>query len=133
MEKKLNSVMTLENWNEKLKNNTLNSYFRKKLNKEQLEVIDNLNGIVLVLAGPGSGKTRIIVYAVKKLLLLEGVRPEEIMMVTFTNKAKDSMKAKVEKKLGKLPIGILAGTFHAIGLKFIHEYQNYIFKRFKEI
>ncbi|GAG58179.1 unnamed protein product, partial [marine sediment metagenome] len=76
------------------KYNTIN--FEQELNEEQLEIVNNIKGPMLVIAGAGSGKTRTIVYSVARLLL-NGVRPSEIMLVTFTNKAAKEMIKRVEK------------------------------------
>ncbi|MFX1257015.1 MAG: ATP-dependent helicase, partial [Promethearchaeota archaeon] len=76
--------------------------------------IEELSGKILVISGAGSGKTRIITYGVAKLLE-EGVNPNEIMLVTFTNNAAKEMIKRIEKKiLGYRPRGLLHGTFHHI-------------------
>ncbi|MBA7506925.1 ATP-dependent DNA helicase PcrA [subsurface metagenome] len=103
------------------KYNTIN--FEQELNKEQLEIVNNIKGPMLVIAGAGSGKTRTIVYSVARLLL-NGVRPSEIMLVTFTNKAAKEMIKRVEKLLGKRPKGIWAGTFHSMANRFIRIYTK---------
>ena len=97
--------------------------FESDLNEEQLEVVNNISGPMLVIAGAGSGKTRTIVYSVAKLLLL-GVKPSQIMLVTFTNKAANEMIKRVESLLGKRPKGIWAGTFHSIANRFLRMYAK---------
>ena len=97
--------------------------FEKDLNDEQLEIVNNIKGPMLVIAGAGSGKTRTIVYSVAKLLL-SGVKPSQIMLVTFTNKAANEMIKRVEILLGKRPKGIWAGTFHSIANRFIRKYAK---------
>ncbi|MFX0024445.1 MAG: ATP-dependent helicase, partial [Candidatus Hermodarchaeota archaeon] len=97
--------------------------FEEDLNEEQLEIINNIKGPMLVIAGAGSGKTRTITYSVAKLLL-SGVKPREIMLVTFTNKAANEMIKRVETLLGKRPKGIWGGTFHSIANRFIRKYAN---------
>jgi DNA helicase-2/ATP-dependent DNA helicase PcrA len=97
--------------------------FENNLNEEQLKIINNIQGPMLVIAGAGSGKTRTIVYSVAKLLL-SGVYPNEIMLVTFTNKAAQEMIKRVESLLGKKPKGIWAGTFHAMANRFIRKYAK---------
>ncbi|MFX1236465.1 MAG: ATP-dependent helicase [Promethearchaeota archaeon] len=97
--------------------------FQHDLNEEQLEIINSQKGPVLVIAGAGSGKTRTIVYSVAKLLI-SGISPEEIMLVTFTNKAAEEMIKRVEILLGKRPKGIWAGTFHSIGNRFLRRYSE---------
>ncbi|MFO7796820.1 MAG: ATP-dependent helicase [Promethearchaeati archaeon] len=97
--------------------------FEENLNDEQLEIINNISGPMLVIAGAGSGKTRTITYAVAKLLLSR-VKPNEIMLVTFTNKAAKEMIKRVEILLGKRPKGIWAGTFHSMANRFIRRYSK---------
>jgi DNA helicase-2/ATP-dependent DNA helicase PcrA len=97
--------------------------FEKDLNEEQLKIVNNIKGPMLVIAGAGSGKTRTITYSVAKLLL-SGVKPGEIMLVTFTNKAANEMIKRVESLLGKRPKGIWAGTFHSMANRFIRRYAK---------
>ncbi len=97
--------------------------FKGDLNEEQLEIVNNIKGPMLVIAGAGSGKTRTIVYSVAKLLV-SGVKPSEIMLVTFTNKAAKEMIKRVEILLGRRPKGIWAGTFHSMGNRFLRKYAK---------
>ncbi len=97
--------------------------FKHNLNKEQLNIINNIQGPMLVIAGAGSGKTRTIIYAVAKLLL-SGVPSNNIMLVTFTNKAAKEMIDRLEILLGKKPKGIWAGTFHSMANRFIRRYAK---------
>jgi DNA helicase-2/ATP-dependent DNA helicase PcrA len=97
--------------------------FERDLNEEQLEIINKIKGPMLVIAGAGSGKTRTITYSVAKLLV-SGVKPSEIMLVTFTNKAANEMIERVETLLGKRPRGIWGGTFHSIANRFIRIYAK---------
>ncbi|MFX1419924.1 MAG: ATP-dependent helicase, partial [Promethearchaeota archaeon] len=97
--------------------------FTKDLNDEQLKIINNIKGPMLIIAGAGSGKTRTITYSVAKLLL-SGLRPNQIMLVTFTNKAANEMVKRVETLLGKRPKGIWGGTFHSIANRFIRKYAK---------
>lgn len=97
--------------------------FENELNAEQLEIVHNLHGPMLIIAGAGSGKTRTIVYSVAKLLV-SGVKPSQIMLVTFTNKAAHEMIKRVEELLRKRPKGIWAGTFHSIANRFLRMYAK---------
>ena len=97
--------------------------FQKELNHQQFNVIDKIKGPQLIIAGAGSGKTRTIVFCVAKLLS-EAVKPSEIMLVTFTNKAATEMIKRVEKLLGIKPKGIWAGTFHSIANRFLRQYAK---------
>lgn len=84
------------------------------LNPVQRSAVEHINGPLLILAGAGSGKTRVLTYRIGYLLEQRIVRPYEILAVTFTNKAANEMKQRVEKLL-QFPIdGMWIGTFHAI-------------------
>lgn len=97
--------------------------FKKDLNNQQYDVVNEIKGVQLIIAGAGSGKTRTIVYCVAKLLS-ESVMPSEIMLVTFTNKAAAEMIKRVEDLLGIKPKGIWAGTFHSIANRFLRQYAK---------
>jgi len=103
--------------------NYLDLDFEKNLNEDQLKIVNNIKGPVLVIAGAGSGKTRTIVYAVAKLIS-EGIRPAQIMLVTFTNKAASEMLDRTQRILGKNLKGIWAGTFHSIANQFLRKYAK---------
>jgi len=84
------------------------------LNPAQREAAEAIKGPVLILAGPGSGKTRVITYRVAYLVRTCGVSPHHIMAVTFTNKAAREMKQRLEQLLGQAIEALTLGTFHAI-------------------
>ena len=89
--------------------------FIDKLNKQQRNAVTAGNGPVLVVAGPGSGKTRVLTQRIVYLIAVEGVRPWQILAVTFTNKAAKEMQARVKSLLPDQAIeGIMLGTFHSI-------------------
>ncbi|MFL7869219.1 MAG: ATP-dependent helicase [Anaerolineales bacterium] len=88
--------------------------FLEQLNPQQRQAVTAGGGPILVLAGPGSGKTRVLTQRVAYLIAYEGVRPYQILAVTFTNKAAREMDARVNNLLGdQATQGMMLGTFHA--------------------
>jgi DNA helicase II / ATP-dependent DNA helicase PcrA len=83
------------------------------LNPAQREAVLTTEGPLLVIAGAGSGKTRVLTYRVAHLLAACGVKPNEILAITFTNKAAGEMKARVERTLGPIARAIWIMTFHS--------------------
>ena len=85
-----------------------------ELNPAQREAVELVNGPVLILAGPGSGKTRVIAHRVAYLIKVCGISPHRIMAVTFTNKAAREMEERLHRLIGSLVGDLTIGTFHAI-------------------
>jgi DNA helicase-2/ATP-dependent DNA helicase PcrA len=81
------------------------------LNKEQKDAVTCKEGLLLILAGAGSGKTKALTHRVAYLLAKNEVKPENVLLLTFTNKAAGEMKERVEKLIGITPK--FAGTFHS--------------------
>ena len=96
--------------------------FEKALNAEQLPAVTHGEGPQLVLAGAGSGKTRVITYRVAWLARERNVDPARIAAVTFTNKAAGEMKERVEGLLGIYPLPSFVGTFHRFALRLLRAY-----------
>ncbi len=99
--------------------------FKKDLNPEQYKVVTESEGPSLVLAGAGSGKTRTLVYRVA-YLLNKGIPPQNILLVTFTNKAARTMQDRVEMLLKAKPKNLWSGTFHHIGNKSLRLYAKHL-------
>jgi DNA helicase-2/ATP-dependent DNA helicase PcrA len=92
------------------------------LNDAQRQAVSAEAGSTLVLAGAGSGKTRVLVHRVAWLIQVEGVAPQEIMAVTFTNKAASEMRHRIESLLG-MPTGHLwIGTFHGLAHRLLRRH-----------
>ncbi|MCB9913844.1 MAG: UvrD-helicase domain-containing protein [Planctomycetes bacterium] len=88
------------------------------LNEAQSEAVRHADGPLLILAGPGSGKTRVVTHRLAWLLTERGVRPEEVLAITFTNKAAREMRERVERILPGTR-GLWISTFHAFGARFL--------------
>lgn len=101
-------------WLERLKN---------ELNSAQFEFTTADDSALLGLAGPGSGKTRALVYRAAHLIK-SGVQPEQLLLLTFTNKAAGEMKDRLEELLGYLPYYLWAGTFHSIGARILRKHAG---------
>lgn len=95
---------------------------RPSLNPRQLEAVRHIDGPLLVLAGAGSGKTRVITEKIAYLIRECGYRPEQIAAVTFTNKAAREMKARARALLGEdASKGLAVSTFHTLGLRILQQ------------
>src|ERR1700704_5804836 len=88
--------------------------FDRDLNEAQLAAATAPDGYNLILAGPGSGKTRVIIYRVA-YLIARGVPAESILLVTFTRRAAREMVGRLESLIGPQAAKVWAGTFHHIG------------------
>jgi DNA helicase-2/ATP-dependent DNA helicase PcrA len=97
------------------------------LNPEQREAVETLDGPVLVLAGAGTGKTRVLTTRIAHILSLGRARPSEILSVTFTNKAAREMKERVGRMVGQIVEGMpWLGTFHSIGAKILRRHAELV-------
>ncbi len=94
----------------------------KQLNPDQIAAVTHGDGPQLVLAGAGSGKTRVITYRIAWLVEERGVDPGHIAAMTFTNKAAAEMRERVEDLLGLHPVPTSVGTFHRYGLVLLRRY-----------
>ncbi len=100
-----------------------NNFLEKELNREQKELVTLQAPAILGLAGPGSGKTRALIYRAAHLIKC-GVPPSQILLVTFTNKAAEEMKNRLETILGYYPREMWAGTFHSTGARVLRKHAS---------
>src|SRR5690242_7273864 len=97
------------------------------LNPEQREAVETLDGPVLVLAGAGTGKTRVLTTRIAHTLNTRRAHPSQILAVTFTNKAAREMKERVGHMVGQVGEGMpWMGTFHSIGVKILRRHAEMV-------
>ena len=96
----------------------------EKLNKQQAEAVTSLDRPVLVLAGAGSGKTRVITYRIAHAIAEGYSHPQEIFAVTFTNKAAGEMKSRVTQLLGVDVSKLWICTFHSACVRILRRHIN---------
>jgi DNA helicase-2/ATP-dependent DNA helicase PcrA len=96
----------------------------RSLAAEQREATLHFEGPLLVLAGAGSGKTRVLTSRICHLVREHGVPPERVLAVTFTNKAAGEMRARIGRLLGCDPAGMWVGTFHAVGARLLRRHAD---------
>ena len=101
--------------------------YLRDLNPEQREAVETLDGPVLVLAGAGTGKTRVLTTRIAHILATGRARPGDILAVTFTNKAAREMKQRVGAMVGQVVEGMpWLGTFHSIGVKILRRHAELV-------
>src|ERR687898_1729596 len=96
------------------------------LNPEQREAVESLDGAVLVLAGAGTGKTRVLTTRIAHILATGRARPSEILAVTFTNKAAREMKDRVAALVGRPVEGWWLGTFHSLAARILRSHAELV-------
>lgn len=104
--------------------NNVESNHLKNLNPAQKEAVTHHTGPILVLAGAGTGKTRVLTRRVANLIISHNVRPEEILAVTFTNKATEEMKNRLHSSLGARAKSIWISTFHSASLRILRRHAH---------
>ena len=109
----------------------MNYYDFGQANYEQREAILTTEGPVLMIAGPGTGKTFTLVKRIAYLVIEEGVRPDEIMVVTFTEKAAKELLTRISNEFIKYDLEInindmYIGTFHSVCMRILKENSEYV-------
>lgn len=102
---------------------TIQTNYLDQLNQPQREAVEYNEGPALVLAGAGSGKTRVLVYKLLHLVNL-GYNPSRLMALTFTNKAAREMRSRIAQLIGKDAYKLQMGTFHSIFLRILREHAH---------
>ncbi len=98
-----------------------------ELNEKQREAVTHKNGPLLVIAGPGTGKTKVITHRIAYLIREHNIKPENILAITFTNKAAEEMQERINSEIGE-PHGssVKACTFHAFCVKVLRKHATQI-------
>ena len=104
--------------------------FSTNANPEQLDAIQSTDGPLLIIAGPGSGKTFTLVERIVYLITQKGVAPENLLVVTFTEKAAQELTTRISNRLNELDIRfnlneMYLGTIHSICLRWLEEYREF--------
>ena len=97
----------------------------EKLNEKQLEAVKYKDGPLLVIAGAGSGKTKVLTTRIAHLIET-GILPENILAITFTNKAAKEMKMRIYNLIGVKASNMQISTFHSFGLSNLKIYYDYV-------
>ncbi|HVS80030.1 MAG TPA: ATP-dependent DNA helicase [Candidatus Paceibacterota bacterium] len=100
----------------------------RKLNKAQKEAVDTIEGPVMVIAGPGSGKTQILSLRVANILLKTDTRPSNILCLTFTDSAAVNMRKRLSEMIGPDAYRVAIYTFHSFGTDIIERYPEHFFQ-----
>src|SRR5882724_11401399 len=95
-----------------------------RLNPAQRQAVEAVDGPVLVLAGAGTGKTRVLTARLAHILRLRRAFPSQILAVTFTNKAAREMKERLEAMIGGIADGLWLGTFHSIAARILRRHAE---------
>ena len=98
----------------------------KGLNDKQYEAVTQTEGPCLIIAGAGSGKTKVLTHKIAYLIQEKNISPWSILAITFTNKAANEMKQRVENLIGNVASDMWMGTFHSICVKILRRYIDRI-------
>src|SRR3989338_5671416 len=96
----------------------------KKLNPAQKEAVDTLEGPVMVVAGPGTGKTQVLSLRIANILRMTDIKADGILCLTFTNSAVGAMNTRLARYIGEAVKEVNVFTFHSFGMKIIEEYYK---------
>ncbi|MFA5200242.1 MAG: UvrD-helicase domain-containing protein, partial [Candidatus Omnitrophota bacterium] len=99
--------------------------YSKELNPAQLQAVESVNGPHLVIAGAGSGKTRVLVHRVA-YLVEQGTRPEQILLLTFTRRAAEEMLRRASTLLDQRCKNVSGGTFHSFANMILRKYAKFL-------
>ncbi len=99
-------------------------YLRSELNPEQYDAATHIDGPLLILAGAGSGKTRVITYRIAYMVGQQGINPGSILAITFTNKAAGEMKERIASLVGRDADFIRCGTFHSVFARILRRHVD---------
>ena len=94
----------------------------QELNPMQREAVENTEGPCLVIAGAGSGKTKVLTYKIAYLLQEKNIKPWNVLAITFTNKAANEMKERAASLIGDNINDMWLGTFHSICVRILRKF-----------
>lgn len=97
----------------------------KKLNAEQRKAVDTIDGPVLVIAGPGTGKTQLLTTRIANILAKTDTPPENILCLTFTDAAAATMRERLNGMIGQAAYNVTISTYHAFGSELLRRYNDY--------
>ena len=98
----------------------------ENLNDKQYEAVINTEGPCLVIAGAGSGKTKVLTHKIAYLIEEKGIKPWNVLAITFTNKAANEMKERIEQLVGDATADMWVGTFHSICVRILRKFIDRI-------
>src|SRR5690349_1786796 len=101
----------------------MESVLLEALNASQRAAVTSVDGPLLLLAGPGSGKTRVVTHRIA-YMIEQGIDPKSILALTFTNKAAQEMRARLERLIGDSPLWM--GTYHGFCVRLLRRYANLV-------
>lgn len=99
-------------------------YLKRELNAEQYDAATHVDGPLLILAGAGSGKTRVITYRIAYMVATCGINPRSILAITFTNKAAGEMRERIQSLVGSDASFIRCGTFHSVFARILRRHKD---------